>query len=110
MKRLLLVLLVAFNVSAQEQPASQRFYQAIRNDDVETLRLLVKTLGADVRDPLGQTPLMIAAAFGTEAAIKLLVAGGADVKAVSDGGVTALHWAARDVNVGPSAPRPAAPM
>ena len=37
---------------------------------------------------------MVAAAFGSPQAMRLLLASGADVRAVSSAGVTALHWAA----------------
>ena len=97
MKWTLASVLIAVAVSAQEPPPSERFYQAIRNDDLATLRVLVKDVGANAKDPSGQTPLMLAAAFGSVEAVQLLVDGGADVKAVSNSGITALHWSAGDV-------------
>jgi ankyrin repeat protein len=95
-KRVLLVLLAGITASAQGQSASERFYQAVRNDDLTALRALLKTSGPDTKDSLGHTPLMIAAAFGSVDSVQLLIAAGADVKAVSNSGVTALHWATGD--------------
>ena len=83
--------------AAFAQNVSERLYQSIRNDDLATLRSLVKDNGANVKDARGQTPLMIAAAFGTLDAMKLLISSGADAKAESEAGVTALHWCTGDV-------------
>lgn len=83
--------------AAFAQNASDRFYQSIRNDDLATLRALVKEHGADLKGPRGETPLMFAAAFGSLEAMKLLIAGGADAKIVSEAGVTALHWCTGEV-------------
>ncbi len=91
------LVLIVFTVSAQEQAPAERYYQAIRNDDLVTLRALVGAHGANVKDSLGQTPLMMAAAFGSIEAVRVLIASGADVNAASGSGVTALHWSVRDV-------------
>jgi ankyrin repeat protein len=80
------------------QNVSERFYQSVRNDDLATLRLLTKDYGANIKDARGQTPLMFAAAFGSLEAMKLLISSGADAKAVSDSGVTALHLCTGDVS------------
>ena len=45
MKFTLALVLIAFAVSGQEQPAGDRFYQAIRNDNLATLRVLVASSG-----------------------------------------------------------------
>jgi ankyrin repeat protein len=95
-KRVLLVLLAGITASAQGQSASEQFYQAVRNDDVTALRTLLKTSAPNTKDSLNHTPLMMAAAFGSVDAVQLLIAAGADVKAVSNSGVTALHWATGD--------------
>jgi ankyrin repeat protein/DNA-binding transcriptional ArsR family regulator len=93
-----LVLVFALLGSAAfAQTASERYYQAVRNDDRAALRVLVKEQGANLRDPRGQTPLMFAAAFGSLDAMKLLIANGADVKAENEFGATALHWSTGDV-------------
>jgi ankyrin repeat protein len=91
------VVLTLLGTAAFAQNLSDRFYQSIRNDDLATLRVLVKDNGANVKDPRGQTPLMFAAAFGSLEAMKLLISSGADAKAESEAGVTALHWCAGDV-------------
>jgi ankyrin repeat protein len=98
MKWVFAFVLVALSISAQEPPPGERFYHAIRHDDLATLRALVKDAGAGPRDSAGQTPLMLAAAFGSPAALQTLIAGGADVDAVSNAGITALHWSTGDVN------------
>lgn len=87
-------LLLSITAAAQGPDGSERLYQAIRNDDLATLRTLVREADIDTRDRQGQTPLMLAAAFGSVDAVRLLLTQGADVRAVSTGGVTALHWAA----------------
>src|SRR5205814_2163530 len=75
------------------QPApSDPFYQAIRNDDLSAIRGLVAAHGTEVRDAAGLTPLMLAAASGSDNAAELLLDAGADVKAARDG-ITALHLA-----------------
>ena len=40
---------------------------------------------------------MLASAFGSLDAVRALLAAGADARAVSSSGVTALHWAATNV-------------
>lgn len=97
MKLTLALVFTAFGVSGQEQPSGDRFIQAIRDDNLGTLRGLVREFGANAKDSRGHTPLMLAAAFGSAEAMQLLIAGGADVKAVSNAGVTALHLSTRDV-------------
>jgi len=90
--------LTLLGTTAFAQNVTERFYQSIRNDDLPTLRLLVKDNGPDVKDSRGQTPLMLAAAFGSMEAMNLLISSGADAKAESEAGVTALHWCTGDVS------------
>ena len=92
-----ILVLLAASVSAQAPPAGDRFYQAIRQDDLAALRALVRDEGVNAKDAQGQTPLMLAAAFGSPDAVRFLIASGADVKAANHAGVTALHWAASDL-------------
>ena len=54
--------LAIMGTAAFAQTVSERFYQSVRNDDLATLRALVKDNGANVKDARGQTPLMFAAA------------------------------------------------
>jgi ankyrin repeat protein len=84
---------LAFSSFAQQQAPPDQFYQTIRNDDLPALRALVAAHGTDVRDAAGLTPIMLAAAFGSDDAAKLLVEAGADVKAAKNDGITALHLA-----------------
>ena len=89
------VLLIC-GVAAQTPPAGDRFYQAIRQDDLAALRALIKDEGVDAKDAQGQTPLMLAAAIGSAEAVRTLIVGGADVRAAGGAGITALHLAADD--------------
>jgi ankyrin repeat protein len=86
-------------VFAQQPPAGDRFYQAIRTNDLVGLRKLVRELGVNAEDGSGMTPLMLAAGFGTREAVSVLVDAGADVKAQSRSGLTALHVAWQDESV-----------
>lgn len=88
--------LALMGTAAFAQSISERFYQSVRNDELATLRALVKDNGANVKDARGQTPLMFAAAFGSLEAVKFLISSGADAKAESEAGVTALHWCTGD--------------
>ena len=81
-KMTLVLILAAFTVSAQEPAADDRFYQAIRNNDLGALRLLVKQVGVEHKDSFGQTPLILATAFGSSEAVELLLASGAIPEAV----------------------------
>ncbi len=94
---LLLLALMVVAASGQEPVAGDRFYQAIRNNDLTALRALVKTQGTATPDRTGHTPLILAAAFGSVEGMQLLLDAGADVKAANDAGVTALHVATGDV-------------
>ena len=76
---------------------ADRFYKAIRNDEVATLKTLAKDPGTDVRDKRGTTPLMLAAAFGSIEAMKVLLDAGADVNAKNSFDATALMWCATDL-------------
>ena len=93
----IVVVLLAGGLSAQAPPAADRFYQAVRQNDLSALRALVRGEGVNATDTQGQTPLMLAAAFGSVDAVRTLLASGADVRAASSTGVTALHLAADDL-------------
>ena len=49
----------------------------------------------DALSPNGSTPIMMAASYGPEASVELLVARGADLKRKNDLGLTASDFAAR---------------
>lgn len=91
------LVLFARAVSAQTIPVEDRFYQAIRHNDLPALQSLVREHGVDTKGSQGQTPLMLAAAFGSADAVRVLLASGADVRTASPAGVTALHWAVTDL-------------
>ncbi len=84
-------------MTASAQDPSDGFYQAIRNNDLPTLRTLVKSSGVNVKGRHESTPLMYAAAYGSLDALKLLLAAGADVNAKNTFDVTALLWCANDL-------------
>jgi ankyrin repeat protein len=88
------ILLLILTAAARAQDSGEKFYETIRNDDLAALRTLVRDAGVNAKDAQGQTPLMLAAAFGSPEAVQLLLASGADARATSSSGVTALHWAA----------------
>ena len=90
------MLLLSVAASAQTPATDDRFYRAIREDDLATLRGLVRDLGVETKDAQGQTPLMLAAAFGSRESVRILLDSKADVRAVGNGGVTALHLAIMD--------------
>ena len=52
--------------------------------------------GVEAKDPQGQTPLMLAAAFGSRESVRILLDSKADVRAAGSGGVTPLHLAIMD--------------
>lgn len=89
----ILIALVTAGLAAQAPGDGEHVYQAIRQDNITSLRPLVAS-GVDGRDGQGQTPLMLAAAFGSIQAVRTLLADGADVRASSGAGLTALHLAA----------------
>lgn len=103
MKRLVCAAIIAYGCVlagfAQQTPADDRFYQAIRANDLGRLRKLVAELGVNAEDAFGMAPLTLAAAFGTREAVSALLEAGADVKAPSRSGVTALHVAWQDASV-----------
>ncbi len=76
-----------------QAPSDERIYQAIRINDLAALRALVAAEGANVKDALGQTPLMLASAFGSTEAVRQLLSAGADARLAASSGATALHWA-----------------
>jgi ankyrin repeat protein len=72
--------------------ASDDFYDAIRRDDLAAVNRLVEANGPNLKDSRGGTPLMYAAAVGSEAMMRRLIDAGADVNAKSAFDATALHW------------------
>jgi ankyrin repeat protein len=93
----LVCLLALGAIAGTAQEPSERFYQAIRNNDLPTLRALLKSSDVNVKDRRESTPLMYAAAYGSLDAMKLLLDAGADVNAKNTFDVTALLWCANDL-------------
>jgi len=83
--------------SALAQDTSDRYYQAIRNNDLASLRSLVKASEVNAKDPRESTPLMYAAAYGSIDAMRMLLDAGADVNAKNAFDATALMWCANDL-------------
>ncbi len=83
---------------ALAQEPSDKFYKAIRDNDLTTLGALVKSTDVNAKDSRGTTPVMYAAAYGSLDAMKLIVAAGADVKAKNAFDATALHWSTYDLD------------
>jgi ankyrin repeat protein len=83
-------------VCLAESPGD-RFYHAIRNNDLAALRGLIKSSDVNTKDERGSTPLMYAAAFGSLDAMKLLASSGADVNAKNAFDGTALLGCASDI-------------
>lgn len=96
MNRSVLAALLLGSVLSLAQTPSDAVYTAIRENQLSNLRKLVQEQGVNAADSRGQTPLMFAAAYGSMDAFQALLNSGTDVKAVSELGVTALHWAAGD--------------
>ena len=85
-------------VCAQADDAGDRFYQAIRNNDLATLRTLIKTSGVNVKDQRESTPLMYAAAYGSLDSMRALLDAGADVNAKNAFDATPLLWSANNLD------------
>ncbi len=89
---------VTLTLTAAPPDQAERIYQAIRDNDLATLRTLIKSAGVNAREKRGATPLMLAAAYGSLDAMKLLIAAGADVNAKNDFDATALLWSTYDLD------------
>ena len=83
-------------VCPAQTSVSDRFYQAIRNDNAGDLKALIGSQDVNAKDSRGATPLMYAAAFGNARQMKLLLESGADVNAQNTFHATALIWAGGD--------------
>jgi ankyrin repeat protein len=83
-------------VCPAQTSVSDRFYQAIRNDNARDLKALIGSQDVNAKDSRGATPLMYAAAFGNARQMKLLLEAGADVNAQNTFHATALIWAGGD--------------
>jgi ankyrin repeat protein len=74
--------------------AGDDLFSAVRAGDAGRVRALMQSrVDANVRDDLGATPLMYAAALPSQDCVLALLAGGADVNAATATGSTPLMWA-----------------
>ena len=83
--------------AAVAQTPSEQYYQAIRNNDLSKLGVLVKSNDVNLKDERGGTPLMYAATVGGLDAMKLLVSAKADVNAKNAFDVTPLILSGTDL-------------
>jgi len=89
--------LAAAGAGAVPLPMSQEYSAALRSGEIHKLReVLEGGLSPNARDAQGNTPLMLAAAYGDVACMRLLIESGAAVNAVNFAGATALMRAAYD--------------
>jgi ankyrin repeat protein len=96
-KAWLLVLLAVAAVALQPENNADKFYSAIRENNLSELKALLDHGGsASVADDRGITALMFAAEVGSLDAMRLLIARGVDVNAQNAFGSTALMWSVSD--------------
>jgi len=72
------------------------FYLPIRNNDLTSLRQLIREPGPGARDARGNSPLMYAAVLGSLESMRLLLDAGADPNASNKFDATPLMWCAGD--------------
>jgi ankyrin repeat protein len=94
-----LLALAAGAASAQESAAQKRasaeeVFQTIRSDDMSTLRQLVSSGAANVKDKLSMSALHYAALYGSSEAVRILLEGGADPNVTNGAGSTPLIFGA----------------
>jgi ankyrin repeat protein len=89
----LLALMLAGIGSATE---NSPFYLPIRNNDISTLRQLIRELSPQARDVHGNSPLMYAAALGSVESVRILLESGVDPNSANDFAATPLMWCAGD--------------
>jgi ankyrin repeat protein len=83
---------------APPDPKAAPILDALRKGDRQTFQKLLKSdpQAANRKGIGGSTPLMYAALYGDAAAVRLLLASGANPNLRNDAGATALMWAADD--------------
>lgn len=97
----LLLALAALKFKAAENPfehersIEQKYYREYLAGDLNEIKRKVSLYGVDFRNPLNQTPLMIAAQFGMEQLVKWLIQNGANPQLTDNWGRTPLQIALR---------------
>src|SRR5579883_446774 len=82
MMRVSIAACIALSCAAAAPNASDDFYKAIRADDISAVtKYLQSGVDINVKDDRGGTPLMYAAAVGSEGMMRRLIEAGADVNA-----------------------------
>lgn len=80
---------------ASAQEASPDIFALVNAGDAAGVeQALAAGVDVNIRDALGQTPMVVAALAGQDAVAAVLMQHGADIKARTDKGMTALHAAA----------------
>ncbi len=92
-----LAIFLALSAAATAQDISDRYYDAIRNNDLASLRGLLKTSDVNAKDKHASTPLMYSGAFGSLESMQALLEAKADVNAKNAFDATALMWSAGDI-------------
>ncbi len=77
-----------------QEPSPDIFAMASAGDAAGVEQALSSGVDVNIRDALGQTPIVVAALAGQDAVAAILLQHGADVKARTAKGMTALHAAA----------------
>jgi ankyrin repeat protein len=94
----LIVLLISVVALNGADPTSSNWYQAIRNNDLSSIKRMASSRPAlEIRDARGTTPLMYAAAVGSVEALNVLLKAGAEVNAKNGLNVTPLHFAGAEM-------------
>lgn len=99
MKLVVAVILTAGMILAGQAPpaatpSAEDVFQAIRANQLDELKRLATTGGANSKDKLQTTPLHFAALYGNAASMKVLLDAGADPNALDNRGATPLVYAA----------------
>lgn len=98
MREACVLAMIAVAAMAATGDDSEKFYSAIRENNLVQLKALLDQSGsANVADARGITPLMYAAEVGSVDAMRLLIDRGADVNAQNGYGSTALMWSVSDL-------------